>query len=292
MWAYGLGFVCGGQAQFELSKLMVCQTYVLWPGVAKALAIYRIEKPRNPENRRQIGNIWEILCFAYFGSIFPIFCLFFSYFLHLGVFPFCRWPRLLQTRWLSRKKNHENNEDTSDGREVWTDTGVDQNFQRDLGAIGPNEFQGNSPPLPCFQRNAYGPMAHKVRQKFPPRDWYWSMDGSSQVSQPTSGSHGNHRNDGKHRASPKEGVDISNLVTRRRVSFGNRERGVPGSGQKSSWNVLRFLRVEICYYKGILTRHFACYSDVGFEDKSVIWKTPLPKPPPFDFPESCSLYAG
>ena len=32
---------------------------------------------------------------------------------------------------------------------LWTDTGVDQNFQRDLGAIGPYEFQGNS----------YGPMA-------------------------------------------------------------------------------------------------------------------------------------
>ena len=25
---------------------------------------------------------------------------------------------------------------------LWTDTGVDQNFQRDLGAIGPSEFQG------------------------------------------------------------------------------------------------------------------------------------------------------
>ena len=26
-------------------------------GIAKALAIYRIEKPRNPENRRKIGKI-------------------------------------------------------------------------------------------------------------------------------------------------------------------------------------------------------------------------------------------
>ena len=33
-----------------------------------------------------------------------------------------------------------------------------------------------------------------------------------------------------------------------------------------------FLRVEICYCKGSLTenRHFACYCDVGFEDKSAI----------------------
>ena len=25
---------------------------------------------------------------------------------------------------------------------LWTDTSVDQNFQRDLGATGPDEFQG------------------------------------------------------------------------------------------------------------------------------------------------------
>ena len=29
-------------------------------------------------------------------TIFPIFCLFFSYFLDFGIFLFCRWPRLLQ----------------------------------------------------------------------------------------------------------------------------------------------------------------------------------------------------
>ena len=49
---------------------------------------------------------------------------------------------------------------------LWTDTNVDQNFQRDLGAIGQYEFQGTSvwtnPLVPCFQ-------ALKVRQKFPPR---------------------------------------------------------------------------------------------------------------------------
>ena len=39
----------------------------------------------------------KILFFAYFWSVFPIFCLFFSYFLDSGVFLFCRWPRLLQT---------------------------------------------------------------------------------------------------------------------------------------------------------------------------------------------------
>ena len=34
--------------------------------------------------------------FAYFWSILPIFGLFLSYFLDLGGFLFCRWPRLLQ----------------------------------------------------------------------------------------------------------------------------------------------------------------------------------------------------
>ena len=33
---------------------------------------------------------------------------------------------------------------------LWTDTGVDQNFQRDFGAVGPYEFRGNF---------SYGPMA-------------------------------------------------------------------------------------------------------------------------------------
>ena len=38
---------------------------------------------------------------------------------------------------------------------LWTDAGVDQNFQRDLGAIGPYELQVKSvwtnPLMPCFQ---------------------------------------------------------------------------------------------------------------------------------------------
>ena len=37
---------------------------------------------------------------------------------------------------------------------LWIDAGVDQNFQRDLGAIGPHEFQGTfvwtNPSVPCF----------------------------------------------------------------------------------------------------------------------------------------------
>ena len=55
---------------------------------------------------------------------------------------------------------------------LWTDAGVDQNFQRDLRAIGPCEFQGNSylPMAPALfsGKNSHGPMALKVRQKLPP----------------------------------------------------------------------------------------------------------------------------
>ena len=55
----------------------------------------------------------------------------------------------------------------------WTDTGVDLNFQRDLGAINSEEkFKGKfvwtNGPLPSFQGNSYGPMALKVLLKFPP----------------------------------------------------------------------------------------------------------------------------
>ena len=56
---------------------------------------------------------------------------------------------------------------------LWTDAGVDQKFQRDLGAIGSYEFQGKSiwtnPLVPCFQGYLYGPMALKVCQNNPPR---------------------------------------------------------------------------------------------------------------------------
>ena len=55
---------------------------------------------------------------------------------------------------------------------LWTDAGVDQNFQRDLGAIGPCDFQKKNSygPIPwclVFRENLYGPMALKVHQKFP-----------------------------------------------------------------------------------------------------------------------------
>ena len=56
---------------------------------------------------------------------------------------------------------------------LWTDASVAQNFQRDLGAIGPYEFQGKfvwtNPLMPGFQENLYGPMAMKARQKSSPR---------------------------------------------------------------------------------------------------------------------------
>ena len=53
---------------------------------------------------------------------------------------------------------------------LWTNAGVDQNFQTNLGAIDPYEFQGkfvwtNGSHMPCFQGNLYGAMALKVRQK-------------------------------------------------------------------------------------------------------------------------------
>ena len=48
--------------------------------IAKALASYRIGKPRNPENRRKIGKIWEnpIFCLflVCFSNFLPIFLLF------------------------------------------------------------------------------------------------------------------------------------------------------------------------------------------------------------------------
>ena len=70
-----------------------------WSRLAKALVIYRIEKPRNPENRSKIGKIWENPVFL---PIFGLFFLFFAYFSPIfwisGFFLFCRWPRLLQVK--------------------------------------------------------------------------------------------------------------------------------------------------------------------------------------------------
>ena len=54
---------------------------------------------------------------------------------------------------------------------LWTDASVDQNFQRDLRAIGPYEFQGKfvwtNPWCLVLKENLYGPIAPKVQ--FPPR---------------------------------------------------------------------------------------------------------------------------
>ena len=52
---------------------------------------------------------------------------------------------------------------------LWTDTGVDQNFQRDLGTIGPHEFQGKSiwTTWCLFRETRYGPMAAKGVRSFP-----------------------------------------------------------------------------------------------------------------------------
>ena len=71
------------------------------PRIATALASYRVEKPRNPENRRKNRQKMGIL---YFSPIFPLFFAYFSsYFLELGVFLFCSWPTQSQP-----KKKHIN----------------------------------------------------------------------------------------------------------------------------------------------------------------------------------------
>ena len=48
---------------------------------------------KQEKNWQKIGKIDQKLAK---NGIFLIFCLFFSYFLELGVFLFCRWPRFLQ----------------------------------------------------------------------------------------------------------------------------------------------------------------------------------------------------
>ena len=56
-----------------------------------------------------------------------------------------------------------------------TDNGVNLNFQRDLGAIGPFEFQEKfvwtDPCVPCFQGKSVGTNGLQVRQKSP-QDWH------------------------------------------------------------------------------------------------------------------------
>ena len=62
---------------------------------------------------------------------------------------------------------------------LWTDAGVGQNFQRDLGAIGPHELYMDQRPL-ClvFREIRMDQWPFKFAQSFPP-EWHWSMDGSS-----------------------------------------------------------------------------------------------------------------
>ena len=85
----------------------------------------------------------------------------------------------------SREQKKKNIETSTEVQEIstetstlWTDAGVDPNFQRDSGAIGPCNFKGNflcTNPLDqgpwcfVFTGNLDGPMALKVRRKSPPR---------------------------------------------------------------------------------------------------------------------------
>ena len=49
---------------------------------------------------------------------------------------------------------------------LWTDASIDQNFETDLGAIGP---YGPIPWCLVFRGDLYGPMALKVCRTFPPK---------------------------------------------------------------------------------------------------------------------------
>ena len=56
---------------------------------------------------------------------------------------------------------------------LWTDAGVDQKFQSDLGAVGPCEFQRKSVWttrfVPCFQGKSVWTNGPESWEKFPPR---------------------------------------------------------------------------------------------------------------------------
>ena len=82
-----------------------------------------------------------------------------------------------------RRTTNEGQQRTPENNILWTDAGIDQNFQRDLGAFGPYEFHWKSiwanPLVPSFSgkiRAHQGPW--KFIKKFT-RDWHCSMDGSS-----------------------------------------------------------------------------------------------------------------
>ena len=71
----------------------------------------RIEKPRNPENRktnrRKIGTFYFLPIFLLFPQFFQFFADLSSYFLDLGVFLFCSWPTQLQDSMDSRPEPPE-----------------------------------------------------------------------------------------------------------------------------------------------------------------------------------------
>ena len=57
------------------------------------------------------------------------------------------------------------------GGTLWTDAGVDQNYQRDLGATGPYALQGKlvwtNPMEPCFQGKCVWTKDHESGMKKP-----------------------------------------------------------------------------------------------------------------------------
>ena len=69
-------------------------------GGHRCKSLGHLQNGKTPEIQKigeKLAKYRKILCFAYFwSSFFPMICQFFSYFLDFGVFPFCRWPRLLQ----------------------------------------------------------------------------------------------------------------------------------------------------------------------------------------------------
>ena len=90
------------------------------------------------------------------------------------------WKILFQRFWLLL------NEDIHRKRTLWTNTGQDRNFQRTLSAIGPYEFRGkfiwtNHWSIPFPGEIRMDQWSWKFFQSFP-LHWYWSMDGSSQIS--------------------------------------------------------------------------------------------------------------
>ena len=71
-----------------------------WPSTEKKTS-------KSRKKGEKLAKNWKILFFVpSLWSIFPIFYLFFSYFLDFGVFLCWRWPRLLQPKTRKRVKNN------------------------------------------------------------------------------------------------------------------------------------------------------------------------------------------